>query len=75
MAAAAATTTTTGTNGVTNGITTATDGDGANGAAATTVGTRDPNHVNQTAGAPAAVPETGNEKSGPCGLPSKCEIL
>jgi len=44
------------------------------------VGTKDPGHVSKTAGAPAATATAAQtqgeeEKSGPCGLPSKCEIL
>ena len=49
----------------------------ANGTKATTGGTKaSESAANQTEGAPNAAQTEGvQEKSGPCGLPSKCEIL
>ena len=66
MAAAAGTT-------ATNGDTSAGDGT----VVATTVGTKDPDHVSRSEGQPAAkiVGEKKEEGGGPCGLPFKCVIL
>lgn len=69
--------TTTTANGAMTGTTTTTSmKDSADGAKATAVWTKDPEPVNNSAGAPATQQSTGEEsKSSPCGLPSKCEIL
>lgn len=59
----------------TNGNTGASDGAG-DGIVATTVGTKDPDHVNQSEGLPAAkIAGDKKEEGGPCGLPFKCVIL
>lgn len=58
--------------------TSATDGNtsAGDGIVATTVGTKDPDHVNKSEGVPAAnIAGEEKEEGGPCGLPFKCVIL
>ena len=64
-----------GTSGA-NGDTGAGAGAGTgNGTVTTTVGTKDPDHVNESASQPTAKTASGEKKEGPCGLPVKCVIL
>ena len=74
---AAASGMTSGTTGTSGGGKVATNGTRDVSAVNQTEGTKDISAVNKTVGAPAqpATADSEAKESGPCGLPSKCDIL